>query len=436
MRPSLRAFWLVLVAVPMALLLLAFDSSAVSLTLYYLLLVAFLVLLDLAACPPARRLDFAIEEPARLFIGDRGSLKVSAARKNGAVLSPVDVAIEVNDILDLSAQDPVTIPEGAVSAEIELRPHSRGIATIDRVWFRWSGPMGLVCRQVVEAPALRIPVVPNLQLVAQAANDLVGAAAEDIGQRASPLRGEGSEFTALRDYVPGMDPRTVDWKRSARYRGLLVKEFETERNHQVILAYDTGHLMKERLSGITRLDHMVNAGLVLAHAALRGGDRVGLFSFDAQVRTMVKPLSGMAAYGHLQHYLAGLECADSETNYTLAMTRLAEQLTRRTLVILFTDFVDTTTSELMHENLSRLAVHHFVVFVALEDPYLNREAAHEPETVKDIAKAAMASELLKERRLLFNRLRRQGILCIEPGAAHLVGQVLRQYRTIINRELV
>jgi len=436
MRPTLRTFWLILAAVPVAVILLAISPAIVSLTGYYLALVMFLLLIDWMSCPRPAKINFLIEEPVQIYIGESQPLVVSAERPDGVALPAVQVAIEVNDVLDQDAQKPVTIAPGGGWTEIMLTPLSRGMASIPTAWFRWSGPLGLAERQIMETPDLKIPVLPNFQLAARSAQDLVGAAAEDFGPRPDMRRGDGSEFSSLREYVPGMDPRTVDWKRSARYRGLLVKEFEAERNHQIILAFDTGHLMAERLGGLTRLDHMVNAGLVLAHAALKGGDRVGLFSFDSQVRSYVKPLSGITSFTHLQHYMAAMECDVSETNYTLAMTRLAEQLTRRTLVVLFTDFVDTTTAELMRENLSHLAVHHFVVFVALKDPYLEKTANRPVEDVKDISRAATAAELLKERQLLFSNLRRQGVLCLEPDSAHLVGNVINQYRTIINQELV
>ncbi len=83
---------------------------------------------------------------------------------------------------------------------------------------------------------------------------------------------------------PGLDSRFIDWKHSARHRKLLCKEFRTERNHQIVMAFDTGYLMLEPVDGITRLDHAINAGLMLAWVSLQGGDLVGTYGFDAAVR--------------------------------------------------------------------------------------------------------------------------------------------------------
>ncbi len=325
---------------------------------------------------------------------------------------------------------------GATHLEVMLRPRERGTARILRIWFRWSGPFGLLYRQIEENPGLSVPILPNFRRAAQEAQLAIGSAAQDFGFRPDRDHGQGSEFASMREYAVGMDPRSIDWKRSARMRSLLSKEYEAERNHHVVLAFDTGHLMAERIGGLSRLDHMVNTGLGLAYSALKGGDRIGLFAFDSQVRSLVKPLGGMTAFNHIQLHLAAIENSKDETNYTLGMTRLSESLSRRTLVIVFTDFVDTTTAELMRENLGRLATHHFVLFVALKDPFLGTIADGEINSIKDISRSVTATELLKERRLLFTRLRRQGVLCLEPEHAQLVGEVISQYRTIISRELV
>jgi uncharacterized protein (DUF58 family) len=436
MRPTLRAFWLILMAVPIAILLLAFSPSNSVLSLYYLVAVFVLFMLDWKACLAAKYVNVRIEEPSAIYIGDEAVLEVFVGAPEGRALYGFEVALEVNDLLEQAAQQPIKLEDGAGQLEVPLKPVSRGTARVNRVWFRWGGPLGLVHRQIEDALNLEIPVLPNFHKAATEAELALGSASQNFGFRPDFNRGQGSEFASMRDYAVGMDPRSIDWKRSARNYSLLSKEYEAERNHHIILAFDTGHLMAERIGGLSRLDHMVNAGLGLAYNALKGGDQVGLFAFDSQVRTLVKPIGGMTAFNHIQLHLAAIENSHTETNYTLAMTRLSENLSRRTLVVLFTDFVDTTTAELMRENLGRLATHHFVVFVAMKDPFLSLVADGEINSVKDISRSVTAAELLKERKLLFTRLRRQGVLCLEPDHAHLVGQVIGQYRSIINQELI
>ena len=145
---------------------------------------------------------------------------------------------------------------------------------------RWRGPLGLV-EIMPRRSTLDVitEVVPNVRGVQTAALQFITN--EAIFGEKVQQKGEGTEFEALREYRPGHDIRFIDWKHSARHRKLLTKEFRTERNHHIVLAFDTGHLMMEPLGGIPRLDHAINAGLRLGWVSLRAGDLVGTFGFDA-----------------------------------------------------------------------------------------------------------------------------------------------------------
>ena len=141
-----------------------------------------------------------------------------------------------------------------------------------------------------------IHVVPNdPRRCAAAALQFIAPSTRCSARRRSSEQGEGSEFEALREYMPGLDHRSIDWKHSARHRKLVCKEFRTERNHQIVLAFDTGHLMQEPLDGIPKLDHAINAGLLLAFVSLKAGDRVGLYGVRCRRSTAIsQPIGGSA----------------------------------------------------------------------------------------------------------------------------------------------
>src|SRR5262249_5388486 len=152
-----------------------------------------------------------------------------------------------------------------------------------------------------------------------------------------------------------LDRRTVDWKASARHGKLLCRQYRAERNHQLVLAMDTGHLMSEPLDGVPRLDHAINCALRIAHVALRSRDLVGVFGVDSGPRARPRPDAGLSAFAPVRKTLAGLDYAAEQTNFTLGITELSARIRRRSLVILFTDFVDSIAAELMVANLDRLA---------------------------------------------------------------------------------
>ena len=223
-----------------------------------------------------------------------------------------------------------------------------------------------------------IDVVPNVRGVRSSALQFFSREAL-FGNKVQEQKGEGTEFDALRDYVPGLDSRFIDWKHSARHRKLVSKEFRIERNHQIVLAFDTGYLMVEPVDGLPRLDHAINAGLLLAWISLQGGDLVGLLAFDEMLRQYQQPRRGVSNFPRLQRATAGLDYHHTETNFTLGLAELSARLQRRALVILFTDFVDTVTAELMIEATQRIARQHVVVFVTLRDAVLHGLADAPPD---------------------------------------------------------
>jgi len=207
------------------------------------------------------------------------------------------------------------------------------------------------------------------------------------GIKSQQQKGEGAEFESLREYVPGLDSRFIDGKHSARHRKLVCKEFRTERNHQVIMAFDTGHLMLEPVDGLTRLDHAINASPGPSLGSLQGGDLVGTFGFDAAVRQYLGPQRGMASFARIQRATAELDYHLDETNFTLGLAEFERRLKRRALVILFTDFVDTVTAELLIESMQRIANRHVVVFVTQRGSVLQQAVDGVPRKFADVAQA-------------------------------------------------
>jgi len=240
----------------------------------------------------------------------------------------------------------------------------------------------------------------------------------------------------LREYAPGLDTRFIDWKHSARHNKLLCKEFRTERNHPVIMSFDTGHLMVEPVDGIPRLDHAINAGLLLAWISLQSGDLVGTYGFDATVRHYLGPIRGVAGFSRIQRATAELDYHHEETNFTLGLAQLNARLRRRALVILFTDFVDTITAELLIESMQRIANRHVVIFVTIRGSFLQTSVDARPDTFEDVAQAVVAYDFLRDRSVVFERLARLGIHCLDVTTRGLTVSLINRYLLIKQRGLI
>lgn len=436
MYPSRRGLLLIAANIPAALTMGILWPEAWPLSLA--LLAASLLAVGIDALRAMRPADIgiAVACPAVLHIGRQGMARIAVAVPAGAPRLPAKLILDVGRLLAPPTAARLALASDATNEiGIALEPLRRGMAEVHRVWLRWAGPWGLTYRQRRQPVNVQVPVFPDIRSVRDAA--LRFAASEGLpGARPDAGSGEGSAFHALRDYVSGRDPRAIDWKHSARHRSLLVKEFQAERDHQIVLAFDTGHLMSEPLDGMTRLDRAVNAGLLLAYMSLRGGDRVGLFGFDSRVRATLQPVAGAAAFGHVQRAAAALAYGTEETNFTLGMTSLTGQLSRRSLIVVITEFVDTVTAEMMIDNLGRAARRHLVLFVTLRDSAIEALAEAEPRSADDVARATIAHDFLRDRQVVFERLRRLGVLCLEAPGQRIGPELLNRYLDIKRRELI
>jgi len=436
MRPTGRAVAFTGVAVPVALLVAIVFPEAWPFGLAFLAAALVSIGLDALMSLPPRDLEVAWKLPAMLYIGSSDPLTLTLTPARGGRPVPVEIALDTGPRLRRSLRTRTTVSlDTSSEVQITLRPLRRGMARVERLWLRWQGPMGLIWRQSEHVIADEIPVLPNVRAVRAAAIRFFSRDAP-TGQKAQSQLGDGSEFDALRDYVPGLDRRSVDWKHSARHQKLVSKEFKAERNHNIVLAFDTGHLMSEPLAGVARLDRAINASLLLAYASLREGDRVGLFGFDAQIRLFTDPIGGLQSFSRVQHAAAGLEYRPEETNYTLGLTHLAARLKRRSLVVLMTDFIDTVTAEMMVENLQRLARRHLVMFVSFVDPALAELTEADPASVDAMARATVAGDFVRERAVVMERLARLGVHCLDVSHEAVDTAMINRYLLIKHRELI
>ncbi len=400
----------------------------------WLVLSLALALVDIGLAARPRGVALSVTAPDALPVTAPGEAIAQAAFDRGPSPLRVEFTLEPDSRLAIGPRRKVApVAERIAAARFDLRPIRRGRAVLQRLWGRWTGPLGLVWLQVAEPVGREVAVTLNVQAVKDEAQRLFSRD-DASGPRIQPDLGIGAEFHALRTFLPGMDRRAIDWKQSARHSTLLAKEFRAERNHHVILAVDSGRLMCEPVAGAPRIDHALNAALLLAFVSLKGGDRVGLFSFDARPQVASGVLAGASAFAHIQHLAAEVDYSDAETNYTLGLTALAARLKRRSLVVVFTDFADTTSAELMLDNVGRLLAQHLVVFVVLRDDELESLARRRPLTPEDVSRAAVAAALLRERELVSEKLRRLGVQIIEARADRISPQLLARYFELKRRD--
>ncbi len=384
---------------------------------------------DALAAPGAKGLDASVDAPRAAFVGQDFAIDVRA----WAGGARPQVIVEHDERMQARSRQPGVVTDGAVA--LPFAAVRRGAATIDALWLRWPGPFGLVWRQRRISQDRRIAILPDIRPARTEALRLFRREAP-IGETLQIETGAGGEFQALTDFRSGMDRRSIDWKASARHGNLVAKEYRTERNNDIVFAIDAGRLMCEPVDGIARIDRAISAALTAAFVALKLGDRVSLFGFDARPRISSGAVGGIAAFGTFQRLAAELDYSNEETNFTLALTTLGAELKRRSLVLVFTDFVDPTSAELMLKTVGHLAKRHLVLFVLMHDVELEALAGAAPESPEDVSRAVIAAAMLRERRIVVARLQRLGVHIVEAHHDRMGSELVNAYLGLKRRNLL
>ncbi len=435
MRPTLRAVTLFSLSLPVAGMILAWDRDLWPVSFNAAALALIAIFIDALLLIPARHLAIDLKTPTRLQTAEEGTADLSVTAPGRMAPIWFEAQLEQSGEAEPPHSETGHMTDGVLGLALKIRSARRGLITIDALWLRWRGLWGLMERRIRLPLERTVEILPDIRGVRDEALQFVAYDAV-YGVKTQNQKGEGSEFETLRDYSQGMDNRFIDWKRSARHRKLLCKEFRQERNHQIVLGFDTGHLMLEPIDGLSRLDHAIKAGLALGWVALHHGDLIGACGFDAAFRHFIEPGRGMSYFSKLQRFASVLNYHTEETNFTLGLAELTSRLRRRALVVVFTEFVDTISAEMLIESLHHTAKRHAVLFVSFKDPLLTALRDAPPDTVSATAQAVLAGDFLRERSIVLERIARLGIHCLEAPARGLPAGVLNRYLSIKQKGLL
>jgi uncharacterized protein (DUF58 family) len=434
-KPTRRAVLVFAAVLPAAWLALSYRSQWWPGAFDGVALVLLCMFVDACFSRPLRKISAEVEAPPVGHIGEPVGAAIVVRTDVGGSWR-YELALDLGgDASPTTSADMWRIAGPNARAAVPIEPRRRGHLRIERLWVRWRGPLGLI-EQTRQFPIAKpIPILPNTQ--ASRGHALALHFRDALyGTKAQRRQGEGSEFEALREFAPGLDPRFIDWKRSAHHRKLIAREFRVEQNHPVLLAFDTGHLMQEPVNGMPRLDHSIGLGLMLARFAVMAGDLAGAYAFDSRPRQYLAPDRGMHAFRRLQQASAGIAYSSEETNFTLGLSDLQTRLRRRSLIVLFTDFVDTVTSELLIENVRRISSRHLLIFVTIRDRLLADIFEAPPDNPATVARAVLAADFRRERAIVLEKLERLGIQCLDLPPAELPVALLNRYLAIKQRGLL
>jgi len=291
-------------------------------------------------------------------------------------------------------------------------------------------------RQVRLQHPNEVAVFPNVVAIKRMQLTLRRGLRVMAGLRRARPPGASTAFAGLRDYVRGDDIRRVSWTATARRDHPVVVEVEAERGQQVMIAIDCGRLMTAPAGELDKLDHAINAALMLAWVAQAYGDRVGLMTFDDRVTSFITPERGSAQLRRITEELYAIKPEYVEPDFGHAFTHLSLRLGRRSMVVVLTDLQDPEASKELVAHCLRLAARHLVLVVAMSDPSVVN-ARQAPVTTSSRAyEWAAAEEFMASRRESFELLRRGGVLGLDVVAGNLSPALVERYLELKERALL
>ena len=314
---------------------------------------------------------------------------------------------------------------GTAEVEYRIRPRRRGDVTFGRVEVLVGSPAALWRRRRWRGAEQRVKVLPNFKPVARYALLALSDRLGQMGIRVHQRRGEGLEFHELREYRQGDSQRRIDWKATARRQTLISREYEEEKNQQVLLLVDCGRRMRALDGDLTHFDHVLNAVLLLTWVALRQGDAVGLMTLAGDDRWL-PPRKGQNGMSSILRSVYDLETSLEPPDYLEAATRLMGRQRRRALVVLMTNLRDEDATELVPA-LGLLRTRNLVLLASLRETVLREVLAAPPVSFQAALTTTAAHRYLEARQKTHEAIRGRGVLTLDVEPDRLAIQVVNRY---------
>ena len=313
-------------------------------------------------------------------------------------------------------------------ATTELWPSRRGRFPFDDVTVRVASPLQLAVRHRTRSVPSALRVLPAFPSRDEIQRRMTQPRIIEVGLRALRVKGTGTDFDQLRELRPGDDSRRIDWAATARSQRPIVRQFRAERNQSVVMLLDNGRMMAGSVAGVPRVEHAMDAALGLTAVATHVGDKVGLVTFDRQIRTVVAPSQSRAQQSRIAEAMYLLEPQLAESAYRAAFTYATARFRRRSLYVVLTDLVESAVEEAILPALPILCHRHLVVVASVQDPEMQQWAA--PASggpASDAFRQAAAIALLQQRSRSSARLSAAGAIVVDAAPGELAIRLVDTY---------
>ncbi len=367
--------------------------------------------------------------PASLALGVWNEIRLEIRAADGDALDArvFDHAPAGDDVAGMPVR--IAVPAGGrVDLRYRYRPLVRGDRHFERCDLLVASPLGIWRRRVRCGAPDVARVFPNFSEVAKYTLLATDNRLSQIGIRKRPQRGEGMEFHQLREYRNGDGFRQIDWKASSRMGKWISREYQIERDQQIVLMLDGGRRMRTRDGEFTHFDHSLNAALLLAYVALRQGDLVGVLTFGGNHRQCA-PRKGAGTLRTILETLYDVQPTAQSPDYLRVAQAAMTWLKKRSLVVMITNLRDEDLPEIVPA-VHLLQRRHLVLLASLREAALGRALDRGVREFRDALTTAAVHRYLRERRHAHDLVRRHGVMTVDCEARALATGVVNRYLDI------
>jgi uncharacterized protein (DUF58 family) len=329
------------------------------------------------------------------------------------------------------------LPAGAHKEIVyHLRPVERGEYRFGTIRVFASTRIGLISRRYTCGQPDTVKVYPSYLMLDKYEFMAIHNNLDMLGIKRIRRLGHHTEFEQIKEYVKGDDYRTINWKATARRNLLMVNTYQDERSQQIYNVIDKGRIMQSAFHGMTLLDYSINASLILSYVAIKKEDKAGLITFADRFETFVPASKQPGQIKTLMESLYRQQTDFGESDYSALYVHLNKFVSKRSLLLVYTNFDSIIGMERQLAYLRQLARQHVVLVVFFENDELKTFASHPPHTHEDYFRQIIAEKFIYEKYHVTTFLRRHGIYSLLTSPANLSVDVINKYIEIKAKHLI
>jgi len=368
----------------------------------------------------------------RLSLGDRQHLQYEIINN-----SKLPIEYELTDELPMQLQHRNYVQKSNIEPESEkrikyrIRPTVRGVYKFGKLHAYITNPyVGFVQRRITNTEEQDVAVYPSFIQMRKFELQVFSQTANMAGIRRVRQIGENDEFEHIRNYVQGDNIRSINWRATSRRGELMVNQYENSKSQMVYSIIDKGRSMKMPFNGMTLLDYAVNTSLVLSNIILKKHDRAGLITFSDKIGAIIK---ASAQHNHLQkltNYLYKQKTGFNESNFELLFYTLRSQLSRRSVILFFTNFEQPYDLRRNLKYLKSLNQKHLLVVIMFKNTELESVKEMKTSKMKDIYYKTFTQKAIMEKEKIAAEIRANGIQVILTAPEDLSVNTVNKYLEI------